>query len=144
MTARELVGRWQITTWTASDEAGAITTPFGERPHGCLIYTAGGWMSGQLAVPNRAELAAATPLALGATDGERADAYSSYVAYCGEYWLEEDVVVHRVRMSLYPNWVGREQRRFVELSGDRLVLRTPSTLVGGQTHINRLSWIRAE
>jgi hypothetical protein len=142
ITAGELVGRWTLTTWIAADEAGAVTTPFGEHPQGCLIYTAGGWMSAQLAVANRAELATAT--ALGGAEGERAAAYSSYVAYCGEYWLERDVVVHRVRMSLYPNWVGREQLRFVELSGDRLVLRTASTPVGGQTQVHRVLWIRAE
>ncbi|HEY2500584.1 MAG TPA: lipocalin-like domain-containing protein [Mycobacterium sp.] len=142
MTAGELVGRWQLTTWTASDEAGAVKMPFGEDPQGCLIYTAGGWMRVQLAAANRAELATAT--AFGGAEGERADAYSSYVAYCGEYWLEGDVMVHRVRMSLYPNWVGREQRRFVELSGDRLVLQTPLIPVSGQSPINRLSWARAE
>jgi lipocalin-like protein len=142
MTVGELAGRWQLTTWTASDEAGSVTTPFGKHPQGCLIYTAGGWMSVQLAAANRAELATAS--ALGGAEDERADAYSSYVAYSGEYWLDGDVVVHRVRMSLYPNWVGREQRRSVELSGDRLVLQTPSAAAGGQTYVNRVSWSRAE
>jgi hypothetical protein len=142
MAAGELVGRWQLTTWTASDEAGVVRMPFGGHPQGYLIYTADGWMSVQLAIANRAELA--TESVRGGAEGERADAYSSYIAYCGEYWLEGDVVVHRVRMSLYPNWVGSEQRRWVELCGDRLVLRTPHTPVGAQTQVNRLLWTRAE
>lgn len=142
MMAGELVGRWQLTAWTATDEAGAVTTPFGEYPQGCVIYTPGGWMSGHLAIAERRELS--TPNALGGTETERAEAYSSYVAYCGEYRLEGDTVVHVLRMSLFPNWVGTEQRRFVDLSGDELVLRTPPTPVAGQILVNRLHWIRAE
>lgn len=140
--ASQLVGRWRLTAWTATDDAGAVTTPFGERPQGSVVYTAGGWMSGQLAVADRRTLS--TQVALGGTETERAEAYSSYVAYCGEYRLEGDTVVHVLHMSLFPNWVGTEQRRFVELSGDELVLRTPPTPVGGKILVNRLYWVRAE
>ncbi|WP_405493742.1 lipocalin-like domain-containing protein [Nocardia sp. NBC_00511] len=142
MTAGELVGRWELTGWTATTASGVVTRPFGDQPQGCVIYTAGGWMSGQLAVGKRPELA--TAVALGGTEAERAEAYSSYVAYCGEYRVEGDTVVHALRMSLFPNWVGTEQRRIVELAGDRLVLRTPPTPVGGQVLVNSLEWIRAE
>ncbi|QIS18828.1 lipocalin-like domain-containing protein [Nocardia terpenica] len=142
MMADELVGRWRLTAWTATDETGAVTMPFGDHPQGSLVYTAGGWMSGQLAAVDRPELS--TPSALGGTETERAEAYSTYVAYCGDYRLEGDTVVHVLRMSLFPNWVGTEQRRFVELSGNKLVLRTPPTPVGGRTLVNRLHWIRAE
>jgi hypothetical protein len=142
MIAGELVGRWRLTAWTATDEAGAVTMPFGDDPQGCLVYTSGGWMTGQIAKADRRELA--TSVALGGTESERAEAYSTYVAYCGEYRLEGDTVVHVLRMSVFPNWVGSEQRRSVEISGDRLVLRTPPTPVGEQLLVNRLHWIRAE
>ncbi|NKY89815.1 lipocalin-like domain-containing protein [Nocardia veterana] len=142
MDSGALVGRWELTAWTAGDEAGAVVLPFGENPQGCVIYTAGGWMSGQLAAGERRELP--TGNALGGPEAERAEAYSSYVAYCGEYRVEGRTVVHLLRMSLFPNWVGTEQRRFVELSGDRLVLSTPPTPVGDRTLVNRLYWTRAE
>jgi hypothetical protein len=99
-------------------------------------------MTGQIAKADRRELS--TSVALGGTESERAEAYSTYVAYCGEYRLEGDTVVHVLRMSVFPNWVGSEQRRSVEISGDRLVLRTPPTPVGEQLLVNRLHWIRAE
>ncbi len=142
MDVGELVGRWQLTAWTAVDENGTVSTPFGDRPQGCVIYTSGGWMSGQLAVADRRELS--TSVALAGADSERAEAYSSYIAYCGEYRLEADVVVHTLRMSLFPNWVGGEQRRAAELSGNRLVLATPPTPVGEHVLVNRLYWVRAE
>ncbi|GAA5061412.1 lipocalin-like domain-containing protein [Nocardia callitridis] len=142
MGAIELVGRWQLTAWTATDETGNTTLPFGAHAQGSVVYTPGGWMSGHLAVADRGEFSIS--VALRGTEPERAEAYSSYVAYCGDYRLEGDVVVHVLRMSLFPNWVGTEQRRFVELDDDTLVLRTPPTPVGGQTLVNRLRWLRAE
>ncbi|MQY20942.1 hypothetical protein NRB20_40510 [Nocardia sp. RB20] len=99
-------------------------------------------MSGQLAVGGRRELS--TSVVLAGAESERAEAYSSYVAYCGEYRLEADVVVHTLRMSLFPNWVGVEQRRRAELIGNRLVLATPPTVVGERVLVNRLDWVRAE
>ncbi|MEC3915044.1 lipocalin-like domain-containing protein [Nocardia sp. CDC160] len=142
MTINDLVGRWRLTAWTATDETGAVTMPFGAQPQGGVIYTAGGWMSGQLAADSRPTLS--TPIALAGTEAERAQAYSTYIAYSGEYRVEGDTVIHTLRMSLFPNWVGTEQRRTVELSGDRLVLRTPPTPVGDRVLVNALHWIRAE
>lgn len=142
MTINDLVGRWQLTGWTATDETGAVTTPFGEKPQGVVIYTAHGWMSGQLAAGDRPNLS--TAVALAGTDRERAEAYSTYIAYSGEYRLEGDTVIHTLRMSLFPNWIGTEQRRTVELAADRLTLRTPPTPVGNHILVNALHWIRAE
>ncbi|WP_067701529.1 lipocalin-like domain-containing protein [Nocardia jejuensis] len=142
MKAGDLVGRWQLTAWTATDDTGAVAMPFGEHPRGSVVYTPGGWMSGQLALPDRRAMS--TSAALGGTESERAEAYSSYVAYCGDYRLEGDTVVHVLRMSLFPNWVGTEQRRVVELQGDRMVLRTPPTPVSGRILVNSLHWVRVE
>ncbi|MEV6769085.1 lipocalin-like domain-containing protein [Nocardia sp. NPDC051030] len=142
MMASDLVGRWQLTAWTATDETGAVTTPFGENPQGSLIYTPGGWMSGHLAATDRHNLS--TPNALGGPESERAQAYSSYVAYSGEYRVEADTVIHLLHMSLFPNWVGTEQRRFVDLSPTNLILRTPPTPIGSRTLVNSLHWTRAE
>jgi Lipocalin-like domain len=47
-------------------------------------------------------------------------------------------------MSSFPNWVGSEQMRFYELSGDELVLRTAPLLIGGDSIVNELRWRREE
>jgi Lipocalin-like domain len=70
--------------------------------------------------------------------------FSTYLAYCGRYEVEGDVVVHHIEMSLFPNWVGGDQRRQSELSGDKLVLRTPPMELGGDLIVNELRWIREE
>ena len=76
------------------------------------------------------------------TPEEWTAAARSYVTYCGRYDVTADAVSHHVELSLFPNWVGRDQLRFVELDGDQLTLTTPPVQAGGQT-VNRLVWERA-
>jgi hypothetical protein len=45
-----------------------------------------------------------------------------FVAYAGRYSFHGDRVIHHVELSLLPNWVGSDQQRSIELSGDRLIL----------------------
>jgi hypothetical protein len=47
-------------------------------------------------------------------------------------------------MSMFPNWVGGDQQRFFELSGNELALRTPPMEVNGRMVVNELRWVRAE
>jgi len=52
-------------------------------------------------------------------------------------------VVHQVEGSLFPNWEGQGQKRYVELSGHRLKLTTPPTLWGGGEEIvGMIEWER--
>jgi hypothetical protein len=50
--------------------------------------------------------------------------------------------VHRVELSLYPNWIGVEQERLVEVVGDRLILSTRPLLLGGVQRTAHLIWKR--
>ena len=102
MTADQLVGRWKLVSWLARNGDGEVSYPFGERAEGSLVYTRGGWMSGQLAVSDRDALA--TNDVVGGDEIERTAAYSSYIAYAGTNEVVGDVVIHRVKMSLFPNW----------------------------------------
>jgi hypothetical protein len=100
-------------------------------------------MTAQVCAADRADLLTEDPL--GGSDVERAAAFSSYVAYCGSYEVTaDDVVVHRVAISLFPNWVGSEQTRYFELAGDELVLRTAPIKIGGKLLVNELRWHREE
>lgn len=103
--------------------SGEILLPFGEHVAGMLIYTAQGHMSGQLMKREREAL----------PDGYRKHgakeiitaAFEGYIAYCGtwRYDAEREEVVHTVEASLYPNWVGTEQRRGIRFaSPNRMIL----------------------
>jgi hypothetical protein len=65
-----------------------------------------------------------------------------YTAYCGAYVVHEAdrFAIHRLAFSLYPNGTGTDQKRFFQLSGDRLALTTPPFLRKGEQATARLVW----
>jgi Lipocalin-like domain len=78
---------------------------------------------------------------LGGTTEEKARAVEGFVAYAGRYSFHHDRVIHHVELSLFPNWVGSDQERLVELAGDRLTL-SASPLLAGKRQVPRLVWER--
>jgi Lipocalin-like domain len=137
-----LVGRWQLLSYVGRAEDGSVTYPLGQDAQGSLVYTAGGWMTAQVCAADRPNLL--TDDIRGGNNDERAAAFSTYVAYSGSFEIRGDVVVHHVAMSSFPNWVGSEQTRYFELTGDELLLRTAPMEVGGNVLVNELRWHREE
>jgi hypothetical protein len=79
---------------------------------------------------------------LSATKEEEAQAEETYVSYCGRYSFEGDKVVHHVEMSLFPNWIGVDQERLVDLRRSRLTLSTRALLLRGIQQTAHLIWER--
>lgn len=61
---------------------------------------------------------------------------------CGSYKFHGETVIHRVELSLFPNWVGVAQARLVEIDGDRLTLSTRPLLLEGTPRTAHLVWER--
>jgi Lipocalin-like domain len=74
---------------------------------------------------------------------EEAGAAETFVSYCGRYEFHGETVLHRVELSLFPNWIGVVQERLVEISGDRLTLSTRPLLLQGRQQTAHLLWERA-
>ena len=104
------------------------------------MYDAQGSMSAQLGQTHRAPFAIADRKA-GSAEELRA-AFESYQAYCGRYTVDEgeQVITHTVTLSLLPNWIGTEQRRYYKFENGRLILRTPSMSIGGKPLNGELVW----
>jgi hypothetical protein len=49
-----------------------------------------------------------------------------------------------VELSQFPNWVGTDQKRTVELSGDLLILSASPLLLAGTQQVPRLVWERVD
>ena len=79
---------------------------------------------------------------MSATKEEEAQAEETYVSYCGPYDFLGDTVVLHVHMSLFPNWIGADQERLVDLRGERLTLSTRSLLLRGVQQTAHLTWER--
>jgi hypothetical protein len=138
-----VVGRWRLTSYIARADDGSESYPLGRNPEGSLVYTPGGWVTTQFCATDRPELPGDD--VRGGSESDRAAAYSSYFAYCGTYEVgSDDTIVHRVALSLVPNWTGGKQERYFELSGEKLLLRTPPIEVDGKLLIHEFRWNREE
>jgi lipocalin-like protein len=58
-----------------------------------------------------------------------------FVAYAGRYRFHGDRVIHHVELSLFPNWVGSDQQRWLQLAGDRLTLSASPLLLAGTQQV---------
>jgi Lipocalin-like domain len=141
MCANPLVGTWRLVSVEVRDEDGGIAHPLGRNVVGSLTYAADGYMAAQIGRADRAPVTAGDWFA--APDTEVTAAARDYVAYCGTYEFRGDAVVHRVELSLMPNWIGGEQVRLVALNGDALTLSTPPMPIGGRQQTATLVWQRA-
>ena len=137
-----LVGAWQLLSWENRAADGRVTYPMGTDALGYLLYTASGRFSVIVSRRGRAGFAAGDLLS--GTTEEQARAVEGFVAYAGRYSFHGDRVVHHVELSLFPNWVGSDQERWVELAGDRLILSARPLLLAGQLQVPRLVWERVD
>lgn len=140
-TPLDLVGRWDIVSWEQVYDDGRRELPMGERLEGFIRYLPDGDMVCQIARVDRPKFVKGGQW--NAPDEEKARAYESMLAYSGRWRLDGDVITHSVQMSLFPNWIGGEQKRRVQVQADgtlaltaRLEENTP------QARTARLVWKR--
>jgi len=129
-----MLGSWRLVKYEAIASDGS-TRP-GSFDTGVVSYDASGQMSAHLW--RAAGRATTSPR----TDAERSAAYQSYLGYYGPFEIDEakGTVVHHVRGSSYPDWVGTDQTRYYELDPDgrHLTLSVKS----GDRVAQRLLWER--
>jgi hypothetical protein len=141
VTSNPLIGTWRLVSWeNRSLVDGQISYPLGKDAVGYIMYNQEGYMFVAIMGSNRLKFAAEDLLS--GTPEEEVQAEETYVSYCGKYEFRGDTVIHHVELSLFPNWVGVEQERLVELRGDRLTLSTRPILLRGTQQIAHLIWER--
>lgn len=140
MEPNPLIGAWRLVTYEAhaGDE---VSYPLGEDASGYIMYTPDGYMSVLIMAAGRANFESDD--ILGGTDEEKLEAASTFLSYCGRYEFLGDRVVHKIETASYPNRVGSEQTRFIQLEGDELLLTTPPMVIRGTPRSGRLLWERA-
>jgi hypothetical protein len=115
----------------------------GAAPLGYVVYTADGRMITTISAADRPPIGG--DVLSGPTEGRLA-AFASFLAYSGRFRVDAGQVVHEVEMSQFPDWVGSEQRRHVELSADgrSLTLSTDPVAAAGRVGRHILRWERVE
>ncbi len=142
MPAQDLVGTWRLVSMEARSSTGAVSYPLGKDGGGLLFYSADGYMSAILYRANRPRFG--TQDIMAGTEAQLADAARTYVSYAGPYEVHGDRIHHRVRASLFPDWVGTTQERICSFEGARLVLSTDPIPLGGAELRVVLIWERAQ
>jgi hypothetical protein len=143
--ASQLVGVWNLLSYTEEKKGFKDTTPLGLNPVGFLIYTPDGFVSAQLMKPGRAAFQSRE--CFRGTPEEYAESGSGYIAYCGTYNVDEanETVTHIPTVALLPNLIQGRQLRAIQLHGDRLTLRTASVAdADGALVSSHLEWQRVD
>jgi hypothetical protein len=131
-----LVGTWRLISFSSSTGQ----TLFGLNPVGLLTYTTDGRMSVIVASDGRKPLS--NPDELSAPAEERAQAFSTFMAYSGRYSFTGRQVVHHVEIASIQSWANTDQKREVNFGHNRIVLRSTPMLSDGVVQTFDLVWER--
>lgn len=118
----QLIGAWELVSYTLDDENGEKFYPLGEDCKGYLIYTEDGHVSAQLMASGR-PVYASGDLHDGTVE-EMAAAAHGYMAYSGRYNVCEETatLVHHLDISMNPTWQGQSQERYLRPEGDTITI----------------------
>ena len=136
-----LVGTWRLVSATSHTDTGEVNKEvYGKDPEGTMVFTKEGRMMTLIAMGGRKSLS--VPDRVSAPIEERAEAFSTFIAYGGRYSLSGDNETLHIEISSLQNWVNSDQVRFVSIQGNRLILRTPPMPRGGVKQTFELTWER--
>jgi len=144
MDSHPIVGAWTLASFVFRREDDGVIYPFGADARGSFIYTESGRFSVQIMRIDRPRFE--IPDQMKGTPEEIEAGYKGSISYFGTYEvdIENATILHHVEGSIFPNMEGTEQRRFFELTGNRLLLRTPPFTVGGDRAVGVIEWERVE
>lgn len=143
MNESDLVGTWTLRSWHTSVGEREVAAPVGESPSGQLIYTEQGTMSAVIVRRDRSVFAG--PHFSSADEAEQARAARGCISYAGTWQLQANRVIHRVRYSLFPNWIGEDLIREAQLTGKILTLSASDHHTrSGEPVTHRIVWHRLD
>jgi hypothetical protein len=141
MSEQGMTGRWQIVAWEQVYDDGRRTYPMGLQVEGFIQYDPDGRMMCMLCRGERQNFT--TGGQWNASQEEKADAYSSMLAYAGTYVFAGETVSHHIDLSSFPNWTGGIQKRRIEtMDAGQLVLAARLEEGTSEARTARLVWKR--
>ncbi len=133
----QLIGTWRLVTGEQVREGEPPIFSMGASPAGMLTYTADGRMQAQLAATIRPKVRSAD-----ATVEQQRELMRTFTAYFGTFDVDEQAstVTHHRDGTLAPG--ERDFVRSFTVSGNRLVVLTPTVVVDGKKRFARTTWER--
>ncbi len=121
MEMAQFIGTWRLVSWRARDASGTESQPYGDEPHGYIIYSEAGYMSALIQ----------------GNDGPGIPGVGLYLGYGGPFEVMDDRVVHIVELSSFPPFVGSRQERMATFEANTLVLSAEN-----EGAVHRITWQR--
>ena len=137
-----IVGTWSLLIDDAVKPDGTHTPNFGPNPIGMAMFGADGHFSVTIVRAGRPKFASNNRTT--GTAEENKAAVAGSIAYFGTYTVNDadKLLLMHLEGSTYPNWVGTDQKRTLELSADEMkfINQNPSMGQGTVT----VSWKRVK
>jgi hypothetical protein len=136
MPDKRFTGLWKLRKMEKIASNGSVCYPFGDNPLGYIFYTEDGFMFTILMKARRAPITVTLDELGHAKQTNQLwyrfkylkalfkylQAATTCVAYCGTYDVRGDYVIHQVRASLFPDWIGTDLERAFLFSEQTLTL----------------------
>ncbi len=116
----QIAGAWSLVSFEQESSDGQRYFPLGNNASGSLYYLPDGYVSVHIMERQRTEYV--KPSRYEGKPLKYTDL--GYLAYSGVYTINdsETIIIHKITVSLYPEWVSSQQVRRIKLSGDHLLL----------------------
>ena len=133
----QLIGHWRLVSTEQVRDGEPSVFTLGPSPSGMICYTTDGHMLAQLTASARPKVRAAD-----ATAAEARELLAGYTAYFGTFTVDEraGTVTHHRDGTAAPG--ERDIVRTIGLTGNRLVLTTPTVVVNGKKRYTNITWER--
>ncbi|NBO29713.1 MAG: hypothetical protein EBV10_10810 [Synechococcaceae bacterium WB6_1A_059] len=135
-------GVWELKSFTTQYENNDVVYPLGNDAIGLLIYNPNGYVNVTLQkkkfdhfkLPDR-QLA---------SNEEKITAFDTFYAYTGKWFLKDNLMHHKIIMSIIPNWINTIiTREPVWINNNNLNLYAVWN-VDGKKRTANLSWKKVE
>lgn len=138
---KRFIGTWQLVSYQLKTLDNQISYPLEKDAIGYLLYNEDGYMSVAVMVANRPLFKSEDARA--GTSAEKISIADDYISYCGRYKVQGNKVIHSVKVSSFPNWIGTNQERTFKFEDNKLTLSTPDPiLIAGKQQVGLLIWER--
>jgi hypothetical protein len=134
---KNVIGSWKLIKFEMKTNDN-ISYPYGENPLGYLIYSENGFMAVLISKDNRNNISAENITKI--SEEEKIQLADGFIGYIGKYEVLNNKIVHHVKLSFIPNWMGMPLERFCEFYKGNLILETPSEEIDGSIYASRLIW----
>ena len=110
--SNKIIGTWKLVSYVTEVQTDGKKEPaMGQNPTGYAVFNAEGRVFLLLTGDERKPAK---------TSQERAELFTTLIAYTGTYRVDGDKWTTKVEVSWIPEWVGTEQVRSVTVDGERL------------------------